>query len=101
MEPLKVIYGFEISPCSSPSSSLGYSSGSSPGNVNYSDYFSEEFGSIKHSMLSIELHHAKPTALSENKNEDIVKPPEIKNKSEVVNYVFGSQPISIRGKRMY
>lgn len=82
MEPCKVIYGFDISHCSSPTGS------------------SDDFSIIKHSMLSIELHHAKPSAAYKDKtemnNSSVIKP-----KEEFVKYVFGSQPICIRGKRMY
>ena len=82
MEPCKVIYGFDISPCSSPTGS------------------SDDFSIIKHSMLSIELHHAKPSAKCKDQSEQD-NPSAIKPKEEFVKYVFGSQPICIRGKRMY
>lgn len=90
MEPIKVIYGFDISPCSSP------------GSIGYSSDFSDDLNPIKHSMLSIELHHAKPTAMLEKNDKNLNDvSPEIKVKSEFVNYVFGSQPICILGKRRY
>jgi hypothetical protein len=89
MEPIKIIYGFHISPyaslSTSPTSGLCYF---------------DEFNHIKHSMLSIELHQAKPSWNYKDKTE-VNNTSVIKAKEEFVKYVYGSQPICIRGKRMY